>query len=217
MLNGSIYKKGVIFLFSYLFLAWGIYRLFAFFPEWVDEFLFKPAIWLGGTYCVLKEFENLSLQSLFKDEKNVIKNILFGVGAGAILVTVVLFLPFLFSNTLMLKEEFLSPFAVLLHLLISTATAITEETVFRGYLLTRLQKCIPNQILAVTTNILLFVVIHIPSIIFVRSTSWGDAFSYIFVLTVSTIGYTLIFLKTKSLSASIGMHTAWNFLSFLFR
>src|SRR5689334_18152170 len=70
--------------FSYLLIAWGLYRVIVPLPEEVDEFILKPLIWLLPLFVIVFKREKLGLGSLGITMKNLFPSIYFSFALGAI-------------------------------------------------------------------------------------------------------------------------------------
>jgi hypothetical protein len=75
-----------LFLYSFIFLAWAVYRFVVHFPDWIDEMLFKPVIQLVPVLFVVFVFEKKNWASLGFTKHYYVRNILLGVGVGIVLV-----------------------------------------------------------------------------------------------------------------------------------
>lgn len=85
-------------------------------------------------------------------------------------------------------------------------TALSEELVFRGYLVRILQG--RSQAFIAVVTALLFVALHLPR--------WGEPMPYFIGLFFKGLFYAILVLKSSSIWAAIGHHWAWNFTYFLF-
>ena len=91
---------------------------------------------------------------------------------------------------------------------------LTEELVFRGWLLNSTVK--RNENVAIAVNALMFLVIHFPRWIcegvFVQNiTNLG----FVSIVALSVI-FSLVFLRTKNILYSIGLHMFWDLIIFMF-
>ena len=90
---------------------------------------------------------------------------------------------------------------------------ITEEIVFRGWLLNATMK--RNQDVAIAVNAVMFLAIHFP--IWICTGTFITNFTslaFISLIFLSVI-FSLIFIKTKSLILPITLHTLWDLLMFM--
>ena len=91
---------------------------------------------------------------------------------------------------------------------------ITEEIVFRGFLLNRMLKLMRPWI-AIALNAVAFMVIHFP--IWIRTGAFVSAFTGFGFLTVTALGvlFSMMFIKSKNLWAPILLHASWNLLAMM--
>jgi len=91
---------------------------------------------------------------------------------------------------------------------------ITEELVFRGFLLNGLLQKMKKE-LAIATDAILFTLIHYPIWIYFGFDLMTILTSSVAVLVVSVV-FALSFIKTKTILAPIAMHMVYNLLFNLF-
>ena len=206
-------KLRPIFLFLIILIGWGLYRFFFKLPEWADELLAKPLIWLVPTILMVKIIEKQTLASLGLVKTNFWQNCLLGALLGLLLSTEVIITRTLQYGGVVVNPDNLSFFSVLLLLGLSFATAFVEETAFRGYIMNRLWKISNNELLANLTSTTLFVLVHVPLIIFVLHYSAYDLFTYALILFVSGAADAFIFGRTKTMAAPTTSHAVWNFVA----
>jgi membrane protease YdiL (CAAX protease family) len=187
-----------------ILIVWTIYRYFFQFPEWVDEFIAKPFIQLVPILYFIKKFGG----NIGFSKKRLLMQILTGFGIGV----------FLIIESMFVKHTMLDNFSMqLLPLFVSIATGLVEEIVFRGYFLNKIMETIENIYLANFVQTLLFVLIHVPLMIFLFHYSLNDMLLY--SLQIFMLGYIFGFVRvlTGSIFPSAIAHTMWNFANVVFR
>ena len=101
------------------------------------------------------------------------------------------------------------------HVIILLFVGITEETVFRGWLLNTMISD-KRKWPAVSVNALMFLVIHFPRWIvegeFIAS---FIGFGFLSLIALS-VAFSLVFVKSKNILVPICLHTFWDLLMFLF-
>ncbi len=100
---------------------------------------------------------------------------------------------------------------------LSFATAISEETVFRGYIFNRLYKIWQNEWLANLVSTFCFALIHLPITIFVLRYSPVEILIYLFLVGIFSFGSGFVFARTGNIASSIIMHVLWAWPIVLFR
>src|SRR6266404_2243136 len=128
--------KNAIILFTFLLIFWGFYRLFFRLPDWIEEAIIKPIIWLGPVVYLVKK-ERASFKSIGWTSENLFPAIYSSIALGSLFAFVAFAGNYLkygqFNFAANLGSE---PFFFSLGL--SFVTAISEEIVFRGYIFTKL-------------------------------------------------------------------------------
>ncbi len=99
-------------------------------------------------------------------------------------------------------------------IIVTLFVGITEEMVFRGWLL-NITAAKWNQWVAVAVNAVLFILIHFPCwIADGRFVPIMTSFSFVTIAILGTI-FSVSFLKSKSLLVPIAMHMLWDLLGFM--
>lgn len=210
--------KHIFALFSFIFVCWSFYRyLPQFLPLWFEELILKPLIWLLPTIWLVKKIEKQPLSSLGFTNKKVFPALYWGIGLGLIFAFEGLLTNIFKYKGLNLVSLNYSPDEFFGLFLISLATAFSEETVFRGYLFTRLWQIWRSEGLANVVSSLLFVIIHLPIGIFVLSYKPMIMLAYLFFVFIFGFGSAFVFGRTKNIISSILLHIFWSWPIFLFR
>jgi len=195
-------------LYIFIFVLWGLYRLIFRLPEDIEEIILKPLLWLGPTFYIVFKIEKRKFSSLGYS----VKNFLPDVGKG--LLFGILFLLFGFSLNYLNYGYFswqnLPPREFLLPaLILSLITAISEETVFRGYLMNRLAEVTKSWGAANLISSVGFALIHLPIVIFVFHYSLPQVFIFLTLVFLSSLGSGLLFSWTRTIWASVLIHVFW--------
>lgn len=207
----------IVSLYFFIFVAWGYYRFNFQLSEWLEELIIKPAIWLTPTLLLLFCQERKNLASIGLTARNLFKNIYFGWGLGSFFAFEGLIANAIKYRGFLFVPMGLSLIDILKMVVIALITALVEELVFRGYLLTRLVEVVRDDLWANLTAGILFSLIHLPMAIFVLQYDLSSIISYLFLMLVLGVADGYIFLRTKSLVAPTISHALWNFSVILFR
>lgn len=209
-------KDNKVFYYTiYLIVVWSLYRVFLKFPEEIEEFVIKPVIWLVPVFLILRKNKE-GIASVGVSGKNLFKSIYFALALGSIfaleafLINYVKHSGFNFGANIGDKN-------MLFSIVISFATAITEEIAFRGYIYTRLKNLTQSVWMGNLITTFLWVVIHIPASIFVYRLTGGPLFSYLFLTALFGAGSAFIFEKTENIASSVFLHVLWEWPIILFR
>lgn len=214
----SLSPKHVFALFSFIFCFWSLYRYFPeVLPVWFQEIVLKPILWLFPLFWIVKAVEKKDLSSLGITNKNLFKAIYWGIGLGFVFA-----FEGLLTNIIKYKGFHVSGGDVGLlfflgSILLSFATAISEETVFRGYIFNRLWKIWNNELLANLISSLLFTLIHLPIGIFVLGYKPLVMLAYLLFVFIFGFGSSFVFARSKNLVSSILLHVFWAWPIMLFK
>ncbi|PIP52508.1 hypothetical protein COX09_01185, partial [Candidatus Beckwithbacteria bacterium CG23_combo_of_CG06-09_8_20_14_all_47_9] len=140
--------KHVLALFSFIFVVWTIFRYFPEPPAWVTELILKPLVWLAPTFWLVRKVERQPLSSLGFTTKKLFPSLYWGIGLGMIFALEGLLTNIFKYKGLNLIPLDYTPAFFLGTIGLSLATAFTEETVFRGYIFSRLRLLWKNEWLA---------------------------------------------------------------------
>jgi membrane protease YdiL (CAAX protease family) len=205
-------QPGTVFrLWAWILLAWGLYRYFIKLPEWTDEFFFKPIIFVLPVVWFVLSKEKRTLESLGLTGKKFANSVYIGLGFGMMFA-----LEGILANSIKNGTLTIRPIAALAEngliplLIISLATAFSEEVLNRGFIFKRLFEGTKNIYYSVGLSSLMFVFLHIP--ILVTSTHLNGSMLLLFVVTNLIIACinSLLFVSTGSLVAPILVHIFWN-------
>lgn len=209
--------RRVFALFAFILVVWGFYRFLFRFPETVEELILKPIIWLGAVFWVVRKLEKKPLTSLGITSKNLFKSIYWGLFLGAIFALEGLLTNYLKYGNFSFVELAFSRAAFLGAIGLSLATAISEETVFRGYIFNRLHRILKNEWQANLLSAVGFALVHLPITIFVLRYSPDEILVYLWLVSLFGLGSAFVFARTGNLLSSILMHVFWSWPIVLFR
>jgi len=204
-------------LFAFLFLVWGCYRLIFRFPEDLEELVLKPIFWLGSTFWLVLNVEKKKLSSLGFTFKNFFQTLYLGIGLGIIFALAGLITNYLKYEGFQFSNTGRSTFSFLWSLFVSFATAVSEETVFRGYIFNRLNETLKNEKIANILAGLMFVLIHLPISIFVFQYSFLELLIYSLLVFLFSFGSAVVFTKSQNIVSSILAHVFWSWPVILFK
>jgi len=207
--------KRVCSLYVFIFILWGFYRFLFLFPEEVEELFFKPLVWLLPTfYLVLKDKEGLS--SLGFSSKNLLKSIFLGLLLGIFFVFEGLLAYFLKSYSFSFIKFDLSFKVFAFSLFLSLATAFSEETVFRGYIFSRLCRILNSKWQANFVSSLGWSLVHLPITIFVFHFTFLEVIAFLVLTFVFGLAASFVFSKTQNLVGPLILHVLWALPNTLF-
>lgn len=208
------FKHAVVY-FTYLFILWGFYRQISPLPEAIEEFVLKPAIWLIPLFLLLRR-EKDSLSSIGVSTKNFFPTVYIALILGTIFAIEAFVLNYLKYGQFVFEAN-IGESGFAFGLLITLATAISEELSFRGFIFTRLWKGVGGEWMANLLTSAFWVLIHIPIAIFDWELPLGSLVIYLFLVFIYSLGSGFIFARTKNVTSSVLLHLLWQWPIILFR
>lgn len=208
--------KDAILLFSFILVVWGFYRLLFQLPEEVEELLLKPVVWLVPTALLIRK-EGVGLESIGITKNNLGKSLLLSVLLGTSFVLVGLFVNSIKYSRVSIEGINVFPDSLLPVFLLSLVTASVEELTFRGYLYTRAESIIGNELSANLATTVGWVIIHIPIAVFVWKLAMAQLAVYLFLVFIFGFGSGFVFARTRNITSSVLLHVFWSWPIILFR
>lgn len=208
--------RHLIAVYLFIFTAWGFYRLLFRLPEPIEEVILKPLVWLTPLFYILYR-EKKSLSSIGWTSSGLTTSLIWGLGLGLIFLLEGFGLSYLKNHALPFAHlRLLSPdFSLLLGL--SLATAVSEETVFRGFFFNRLWHTSRNELSANLISSLAWTALHVPVAIFIYKYSSNQLPIYLLLVFLFGIGSSIVFARTRNLTSSVLLHLLWALPIQLFR
>lgn len=196
---------------GWIVIVWAVYRYFFRLPEWADEFIFKPMVFVFPVFWYIRVREKRSVASVGITAKNLFTSIYIGLGFGFVFALEGIFANYVKYGKLQLLPN--TPFEELgigLMLTLSLATAFSEELLSRGFVFTRIMEKTKNLTYSALVSSLMFVFLHIP--ILVTGLKLHGMTLVLFFVTDFVLGFanSLLLYNTRSLVAPILVHIFWN-------
>ncbi|MCX7881130.1 MAG: CPBP family intramembrane metalloprotease [Patescibacteria group bacterium] len=197
-------------LWATILIIWSIYRANFKMPEWFDEFIVKPLIFVLPVFYYVKNIEKQEIfPGLWLKLKNLLSDLLFSLIIGglfflsAVSANFIKFKQLSFVNNLSLEKG-------LLMVLIALATGFSEEVLSRGFVLKRLYEDSKNIFSASFFASILFFFLHVP-ILFTNLKLTGNLLLF-FMATdiVLSLFNSFLFLLRESLFLPIFIHALYN-------
>ncbi len=208
----------VLNVWAIILIAWSIYRANFRMPEWFDEFIAKPLIFVLPVYIYIKKVENKNFFSAISlKTKLLISDLIFGVLIALIFISSAILANFikLHKFVLFTKTSLTIQDAVFV-LVIALATSISEEILSRGFVLKRLYEESKNIFTSSFFASILFFFLHVP-ILFTNIKITGNLLLvFMAVDIVLSLFNSLVFLTKKDLVLPILIHAFYNMTIILF-
>lgn len=200
-------------LWAVILIAWSVYRTYLHLPEWFDEFIAKPIVFVLPVIIYIKSAEKKPILSGLYINGNLkvfVKELFISLGLGLLLLFTALLSVFIRFKTIGLFGHFpsLSNFAVIV--VTAIATGISEEVLSRGFVLKRLYEESKNAYQSTFFASILFFFLHVP-ILFANAKINGSML-LIFMVTDLLLSMVngLIMIQRKSLTVPILIHAFYN-------
>lgn len=198
-------------IWGWIVLTWALYRYFFHLPEWADEFIFKPMVFVLPVLWYVKNREKGTLASIGLTGKNLFTSIYIGLGFGFVFA-----LEGFAANAIKYGKIEIVPIAAFeqygmgMLILLSAATAFSEEVLSRGFVFSRLMKGNKGLMYSASLSTFMFVVLHIPVLAF--GLKLQGMTLLLFFVTDFVLGFAnaLLLYNTGSLVAPILVHIFWN-------
>ena len=198
-------------LWGWVLLFWSLYRYFLKFPEWVDELVFKPLVFVLPVFWFVRKFEKKKMESIGLTGRNFFTSLYIGLGFGLVFA-----LEGIAANAIKYGKLQINPIAAVgqygltLIIILSLATAFSEELLSRGFLFGRILEKTKSLPYASFISTVLFVFLHVP-ILVTSLKLQGVALALYFVTDfVLGLANSLLYYNTGSLVAPILVHIFWN-------
>lgn len=209
--TGVLRKWTVYEVWGLILLVWALYRYYVKLPEWADEFIVKPLIFVVPIAWYVSKIEKRSLQTLGLTTKNFFKSLYIGLGFGALFALEGLIVNYVKYGRININPiEAYQQYGIVLLLILSLATAYSEELLSRGFVFYRVYEDKKNLFVAAFISTLMFLLLHVP--ILVTALHFTGSTLVLFFVTDFILGFanSLLFFKTGSLVAPILVHLFWN-------
>jgi len=208
----------ILVLYLLIALVWTVYRAFFHLSEAADELVFKPLVFVLPVLIWVKLKEKTTLNSLGFTKRNLLTNLLIGLGFGLLFALEGIIISAIKYQNLTFNPDRLKLDNILFMGLVSLATGFSEEVLNRGFLMNRLWGKWGNEFWANFVSGLFFVLMHLPIAFFVLNYRLPfDLIAY--CLSIFVLGFAdgYVFGRTKSIYSPILSHALWNWSVVLFK
>ncbi|KKQ01984.1 MAG: hypothetical protein US11_C0002G0043 [Candidatus Roizmanbacteria bacterium GW2011_GWA2_36_23] len=198
-------------LWAIILIIWAIYRANLKMPEWFDELIAKPLVFVLPVYWYIKNIDKKDLfSSLYIKPKLFFQDLIYGVFIGGIFFLTAIFANFLKSGELFKINNAINSQNIALIIILAIATGISEEILSRGFVLKKLYEESKNIYTASFFASILFFFLHVP-ILFTNVKLVGNLL-LLFMATdiILSLVNSFLFLDRKSLFLPILIHAFYN-------
>ncbi len=201
----SVYR-----LWAWILLAWALYRYFVHVPEWADEFIFKPLVFVVPVIWYVRTRERQALDSIGLTAQNLFSSIYIGLGFGVLFA-----IEGVVTHAIKYGTMDVNPITAFgqygfFLILLSVATAFSEELLSRGFVFSRILDSSKNLIYATFVSSIMFMTLHIPILVTMNKLQGVTLILFFVTDFVLAVANSLLFYNTRSLVAPILVHIFWN-------
>jgi membrane protease YdiL (CAAX protease family) len=208
--------ESIYHVWGWILLVWSLYRYFIKLPEWADEFIFKPLVFVAPVLWYVLRKEKRTLQTIGLTTKNLFNSLAVGLVFGMAFAVEGLVVHYIKYGTISVNPIAAFGNYGFFLIVISLATAFSEEILCRGFLFNRINEKTKNILYAAFIASVLFVLLHVPML--VTTTKLQGMTLVLFFVTDFTLAFanSMLFAVTGSLVAPILVHVFWNMTVALF-
>ncbi|OGK09232.1 hypothetical protein A2767_06845 [Candidatus Roizmanbacteria bacterium RIFCSPHIGHO2_01_FULL_35_10] len=204
-------------LWAVILIIWAVYRAKFKLPEWFDEFIAKPLVFILPVYYYIRRVEKKSFfPSVELKFKFTLSDLLISLVIGGIFSFSAILANVLKFKKLVFFQQAVNVEMIFVMVLIAVATAISEEILSRGFILKRLYQESKNIYTSSFFASILFFFLHVP-ILFTNFKLTGDQL-LLFMGTdlMLSLVNSFVFLDRKNLLVPILIHAFYNLSIILF-
>jgi len=198
-------------LWAVILIIWSIYRANVRMPDWFDEFIAKPLVFILPVYYYIKNVDKKDFfSSLLIKPKQITTDLILGLGVGGIFFVTAILANFIKFHRVFTLSQGITAQNVLLVVLMALATGISEEILSRGFILKKLYDESKNIYTSSFFASILFFFLHVP-ILFTNVKISGNML-ILFMATdlILSLVNSFIYLDRKSLVLPILIHAMYN-------
>lgn len=200
-----------------ILILWSLYRWQVRLPEWIDELLIKPLLFVLPVILFVYLYEKKPLTSLGLSFTAFVRDLYIGFGFGVLFAVEGIAANLIKHGTISLAPVItITPVILLIYMLVSLAGAFCEEILIRGFFYTRLRESYQNKIKALFMSTVMYFFLLIP-IIFTRlSLTIPTLLVFLITNIIISVANTYLFEETKSITAPTLVHAFWNLTVLLY-
>lgn len=206
--------KGPLTIWVSTVVVWGLYRNFFLLDEVIEELVLKPMVFIYPVLIYLYYSKSLTTLSLGLAALNKRAIVIWGSIFGLLLALENIFI--MLNRGKIIQVDQLVLGILITNFVVSLATAISEEILYRGFLLQKIEQAFQKVLVANIFTALLFTLAHVGIALLIFHYQGVALITYLLTVSVSGFIYGFIFQKTRSVYASIIAHLLWNFTNTFF-
>lgn len=204
----------VLWVYSFVFVIWGVYRLLFPVHVWIEETILKFIVFGIPTFWVVFYRDKKTLEDLGMSTRGLIVSLYFGLLFGLWLAVFGNVVSFINDGSIGFNPNLtVADFRDLL--VLGLFTAFWEQLLFMGYMLPRVIRDLRHELLGILVVALLFATLHMPVQI-VSGASVAQILVRFILLFSLEFGNGVLYSRFKNLAAPIFAHMVWGSVIYLF-
>jgi len=205
-------------LWAIILIFWSIYRVNFKLPDWFDEFIAKPLVFVLPVYWYIKRYEKVNFFSALSLKATKIKSDIFmGFLIGGLFYLAAILANFLkYKKFIFFNRSISDPKLITLTIIIALATGVSEEILSRGFVLKRLYQESKNIFTSSFFASILYFFLHIPMLSTNPKITGSLLLFFMATDLVLSLIISFIFLGGGSLILPILIHSFYNIAILLF-
>ncbi len=194
-------------LWAVILIVWSIYRANFHLPEWFDEFIAKPLVFILPVYYYIKFIDKKRFfDDLYIKWKLVLPDFLYGLVIGLVLIGSIVLANLLKAGKLVIGNQLLTPHSIAIVAITALATSISEEILSRGFILKRLFEESKNIYTSSFFASILFFFLRVPILMTTAGLTGNLLLLFMATDIILSFVNSFIFLERKSLALPIFIH-----------
>lgn len=205
-------------LWAIILIIWSIYRYNFKMPDWFDEFIAKPLVFVLPVYYYIKRIEKTDFFSGLSWKTKVEKGtIILGLIIGLVFfITAILGNWVKFNSFVFLSGKTVNLSGIFLIVIMALVTGISEEILSRGFILKRLYEESKNIYTSSFFSSILFFFLHVPILFASMKISGNQLLFFMITDLLLSLTVSFLYLDKKDLTLPIMVHTFYNLSIYFF-
>lgn len=194
-----------------ILIIWSIYRANIRMPDWFDEFIAKPIVFILPVYYYLSHVDKKNFfQAIWFKPKQLLRDIAYGVGIGVIFFITSIAANYVKFHKLLHISGSLTLQGIGHITILAVATGISEEILSRGFVLKKLYEESKNVYTSSFFASILFFFLHVPILFTTAKISGNTLLLFMATDLILSLVNCFIYLDRKSLVVPILIHAMYN-------
>jgi len=208
----ALQLQRVYTIWGIVLIVWSLYRVYVKgLPEWLEELMIKPALFLGPTFIYVFFREKQTLASVGVTAGHFIRDLYLGLGIGVLFL-----LEGILTNMVKYGKLSLTPVMptgqvdLLIAVVLALVSAFVEEVFVRGFLFTRLKDSYGSEVKAMVVSSIMYFLLLVPFIFVVSKLTGLNLAVFLMTNLIISFANTMIFNETKTVTVPVLIHAFWN-------